>query len=81
MPREPNQQPFPGQRRVISTHREASSIPKGGTDTTWLYPSPQMFYNGAFLLPSAQAWTSRWSTAGYACTQQADAESTLFLQP
>ena len=51
MPREPNQQPFPGQRRVISTHREASNIPKGGTDTAWLYPSPQMFYNGALLLP------------------------------
>ena len=50
MPREPNQQPFPGQRRVISTQRKTSSIPKGGTDSTWLYPSPQMFYNGALLL-------------------------------
>ena len=55
MPREPNQQPFPGQRRVISTDRKASSIPKGGTDSMWLYPSPQMFYNGALLLSSALA--------------------------
>ena len=55
MPREPNQQPFPGQRRVISTHRKTSSIPKGGTDSTWLYPSPQMFYNGALLLSSVLA--------------------------
>ncbi|CAK0787317.1 hypothetical protein CVIRNUC_010535 [Coccomyxa viridis] len=45
MPVEPNQQPFPGQRRYISTEREASTIPKGGTETTWVYPSPQMFYN------------------------------------
>ena len=47
MPLEPNQQPCAGQRKVISTQREASNIPKGGTDSTWLYPSPQMFYNGA----------------------------------
>ncbi len=47
MPREPNQQPCAGQRKVISSHRELSTIPKGGTDTAWLYPSPQMFYNGA----------------------------------
>ena len=47
MPLQPNQQPFPGQRRPISTEREQSSIPKGGTDEAWVYPSPQMFYNGA----------------------------------
>ena len=46
MPSEPNQQPFPGQRKPISTMREQSNIPKGGTDATWVYPSPQMFYNG-----------------------------------
>ena len=46
MPAEPNQQPFPGQRKPISTTREPSSIPKGGTEATWVYPSPQMFYNG-----------------------------------
>ena len=50
MPAVANQQPAPGQRDVLSTHRQRSNIPKGGTDTTWLYPSPQMFYNGAPLL-------------------------------
>ena len=47
MPLEPNQQPCPGQRRLLSTERQASNIPKGGTDGTWTYPSPQMFFNGA----------------------------------
>ena len=47
MPMEPNQQPAAGQRGLISTEREQSLIPKGGTGNTWLYPSPQMFYNGA----------------------------------
>ena len=47
MPVEPNQRPYPGQRKPISTARVQSTIPKGGTNTTWLYPSPQMFYNGA----------------------------------
>lgn len=46
MPLEPNQQPCPGQRKLLSTERCVSTIPKGGTDVTWLYPSPQMFYNG-----------------------------------
>jgi cytochrome c heme-lyase len=46
MPLEPNQQPCPGQRLPLSLARIQSNIPKGGTDTTWLYPSPQMFYNG-----------------------------------
>lgn len=46
MPLEPNQQPCPGQRKLLSTQRQASSIPKGGTDSTWVYPSPQMFFNG-----------------------------------
>lgn len=45
MPAEPNQQPFPGQRVPLPTDRQPSSIPKGGTQGTWLYPSPQMFYN------------------------------------
>lgn len=45
MPLEPNQQPCPGQRVPLSTERLQSNIPKGGTDTTWLYPSPQMFFN------------------------------------
>lgn len=46
MPLEPNQQPCPGQRKLLSTERQVSNIPKGGTDATWLYPSPQMFFNG-----------------------------------
>ena len=46
MPVEPNQQPVKGQKQYISTYRLQSNIPKGGSDSTWLYPSPQMFYNG-----------------------------------
>ena len=46
MPLEPNQRPWPGQEKPISTERIVSTIPKGGTDGTWVYPSPQMFYNG-----------------------------------
>lgn len=45
MPREPNQQPVPGQKKPLPRTRVPSSIPKGGTDSAWLYPSPQMFYN------------------------------------
>ena len=45
MPREANQQPCAGQRQLISTSRLVSNIPKGGTQGTWVYPSPQMFYN------------------------------------
>lgn len=40
------QKPAPGQRSALSTHRVQSSIPKGGTESeTWLFPSPQQFYN------------------------------------
>lgn len=45
MPATANQQPAPGQRAALSTTRVQSTIPKGGTDSTWLYPSPQMFWN------------------------------------
>ncbi|KAI8101898.1 hypothetical protein M9434_006960 [Picochlorum sp. BPE23] len=45
MPLQANQEPCPGQKELLSTDRIQSNIPKGGTDTTWLYPSPQMFYN------------------------------------
>lgn len=48
MPLEPNQQPCPGQKKLLSTERVQSNIPKGGTDTTWSYPSPQMFFNGGW---------------------------------
>lgn len=49
MPIEPNQRPVRDQKKYISTYRLQSNIPKGGTDSTWLYPSPQMFYNGMCL--------------------------------
>lgn len=45
MPLEANQQPCPGQRKLLSTDRQVSNIPKGGTASTWVYPSPQMFFN------------------------------------
>jgi len=44
MPLNPNQLPVPGQIYKLSTERMKSNIPKGGTDTTWTYPSPQVFY-------------------------------------
>lgn len=48
MPLQANQKPCPGQKELLSTERIRSNIPKGGTDSTWIYPSPQMFYNGMF---------------------------------
>lgn len=45
MPIEANQRPAPGQTVPLPTVRETSTIPKGGTESTWVYPSPQMFYN------------------------------------
>jgi len=45
MPLSANQQPCPGQVKPLPTERVASTIPKGGADSTWLYPSPQMFFN------------------------------------
>lgn len=47
MPVTPNQLPSPGQTAPLSTERVRSSIPKSGapTDSTWAYPSPQMFFN------------------------------------
>lgn len=39
------QLPAPGQTKELSTKRQVSSIPKGGTDGTWTYPSEQMFFN------------------------------------
>jgi len=57
MPLEPNQQPCPGQKKLLSTDRVQSNIPKGGTDSTWIYPSPQMFYNGEFgETPTDRLW-------------------------
>lgn len=45
MPATANQKPSPGQSTDLSTNRVQSSISKGGTESTWLYPSPQMFWN------------------------------------
>jgi len=45
MPYNPNQEPGPEQRFPLTSRRVQSSIPKGNTDSTWSYPSPQMFYN------------------------------------
>lgn len=46
MPSTPHQQPASGQRVALPTVRVESSIPKAGTfEGTWLYPSPQMFWN------------------------------------
>lgn len=47
MPLVPQQLPGPLQDRNLSTQRSKSTIPKGGveTESTWTYPSPQMFYN------------------------------------
>jgi hypothetical protein len=44
----PNQEPWPGQKAELTTERVASTIPKGDSDANWSYPSPQMFYNGAW---------------------------------
>jgi len=41
----PNQRPAPDQPFPLSTERVVSNIPKAGTDETWVYPSPQMFWN------------------------------------
>lgn len=45
MPATPNQLPVAGQDAPLPQERVQSSIPKGGTDSTWVYPSPQQFYN------------------------------------
>lgn len=53
-----SQLPSAGQRQLLTTEREVSTIPKGGTEATWVYPSPQMFYNGA---AAVGVWC-RWPT-------------------
>ncbi|RQM24631.1 hypothetical protein B5M09_003093 [Aphanomyces astaci] len=45
MPSNPNQEPNDGQKYPLNTTRVTSTIPKGGTDGTWTYPSEQMFFN------------------------------------
>lgn len=45
MPSNPNQEPKDGQKFPLETQRVNSTIPKGGVDGTWTYPSEQMFFN------------------------------------
>jgi cytochrome c heme-lyase len=45
MPVTPAQQPAAAQSTELSTERVVSTIPKGGNEGTWVYPSPQMFWN------------------------------------
>ncbi|OQR85160.1 cytochrome c/c1 heme lyase [Achlya hypogyna] len=45
MPLNPNQEPKEGQKYPLDTNRVQSTIPKGGTEGTWTYPSEQMFFN------------------------------------
>nr|DBA44780.1 TPA_exp: holocytochrome c synthase [Leiosporoceros dussii] len=59
MPKRANQQPAPGQKETLSTYRQKSSIPKGGTEETWVYPSPQMFFNSLFRKGKASDVTER----------------------
>lgn len=40
-----NSLPNPNQTILLDTNRVQSTIPKGNTSTTWIYPSPQMFWN------------------------------------
>lgn len=40
-----NQQPSPNQPFPLPIERQKSSIPKAGTNETWVYPSQQMFWN------------------------------------
>ena len=40
-----NQRPASDQPFPLSTERQASTIPKVDEDSTWVYPSPQMFWN------------------------------------
>lgn len=53
----PNQRPAPDQPFPLPTERQKSSIPKAGTDETWQYPSPQMFWNAMLR----KGW--RWKEA------------------
>merc|ERR1712062_657757 len=45
MPLDPKQTPAPNQPFPLPIERQKSSIPKAGTEETWVYPSQQMFFN------------------------------------
>ena len=57
MPATANQQPAPGQVKALETARVQSTIPKGGTESTWQYPSPQMFWNSLVRKGKAEGAT------------------------
>ncbi|CAJ0950735.1 unnamed protein product, partial [Mesorhabditis belari] len=50
----PNQKPAPDQPFALSTDRQKSTIPRAGTEATWVYPSPQMFWNA--MLKKGWRW-------------------------
>jgi len=50
----PNQLPSVGQPFPLSTNRVTSGIPKAGTNTNWVYPSQQMFWNA--MLKKGWRW-------------------------
>ncbi|KAJ8409529.1 hypothetical protein AAFF_G00229300 [Aldrovandia affinis] len=41
----PNQMPASDQPFLLSVNREASKIPRSGSEKNWVYPSEQMFWN------------------------------------
>uniref|UniRef100_A0A0B7A6F0 Holocytochrome c-type synthase n=1 Tax=Arion vulgaris TaxID=1028688 RepID=A0A0B7A6F0_9EUPU len=53
----PNQRPAPDQPFPLSVDRLTSTIPKAGTDESWVYPSQQMFWNAMLR----KGW--RWKEA------------------
>lgn len=59
MPTNPNQLPGPDQTKPIDTTRVKSTIPKGGSDATWTYPSPQMFYNSLKVMMIGNPYSCR----------------------
>ncbi|EYC01423.1 hypothetical protein Y032_0107g3792 [Ancylostoma ceylanicum] len=50
----PNQKPAPDQPFPLPVTREKSTIPRAGTNDTWTYPSPQMFWNA--MLKKGWRW-------------------------
>lgn len=63
MPTTASQGMAPGQRKPIPTARQPSTIPKSGTNGTWTYPSPQMFYNSLVRKGKADDCTEEDMTA------------------
>jgi len=45
MPLDPKQTPAPNQPFPLPIDRQKSTIPKAGSEETWVYPSQQMFFN------------------------------------